>query len=242
MKSLKLYLVALIGLSGSFAANAQTADEIVNKHIEAIGGAEAWKKITSIKREGTMSVQGMDVAVKNTIVHGKGSREDISVSAMGWDGYYITTTDKGWKFEPWSGQTAAEAMTADEVNDRQDGLDAQGSLIDYKTKGHTVELAGKENIEGTECFKLKLSLKSGSSRTLFIDPKTFYAIKIISLIKVNGTETEMPSSLSNFKKLPEGIVVAMNSTRLTPGGDAEISFTKIEINPPVDEKIFAGGN
>jgi hypothetical protein len=241
MKSLKLFLVALTAIAFSFSSYAQTADEIVAKHIEAIGGAEAWKKITSIKREATMSVQGMDVLVKSTIVHGKGSREDISISSMGWDGYYIATPTKGWKFEPWSGQTAADAMTADEIADRQDGLDAQGSLIDYKAKGHSVELVGKENVDGTECFKLKLTLKSGNTRTLFIDPKTYYSIKIISLVKVNGTETEVPSSLSNFKKLPEGIVVAMSATRVTPGGDAEMSFTKIEINQPVDEKIFEGG-
>jgi hypothetical protein len=241
MKSLKLSLVALMAMTLAFNSYAQTADEIVAKHIEAIGGAEAWRKITSIKREANMSVQGMDVLVRSTIVHGKGSREDISISSMGWDGYYIATPTKGWKFEPWSGQTAADAMTADEVADRQDGLDAQGSLIDYKTKGHSVELVGKENVDGTECFKLKLTLKSGNTRTLFIDPKTYYAIKIISVIKVNGTETEVPSSLSNFKKLPEGIVVAMSATRVTPGGDAEMSFTKIEINQPVDEKLFEGG-
>jgi hypothetical protein len=241
MKSLKLSLFAMLLLTFAFKSYAQTADEIVVKHIEAIGGAEAWKKITSIKREGTMSVQGMDVLVKNTIVHGKGNREDISISSMGWDGYYIATPTKGWKFEPWSGQTAADAMTADEVADKQDGLDAQGSLIDYKTKGHSVELVGKENIDGTECFKLKLTLKSGSTRTLFIDPKTYYTIKTISVQKINGAETEAPSSLSNFKKLPEGIVVAMSATRVTPGGDAEISYTKVEINQPVDEKLFEGG-
>jgi hypothetical protein len=242
MKSYKFCLVALAALISLLGAHAQTADEIVNKHIEAIGGAEAWKKITSIKREGTMSVQGLDVVVKNVIVHGKGNREDISVSSMGWDGYFISTPSKGWKYEPWNGKTAPEAMTADEVADAADGLDAQGNLVDYKAKGHTVELLGKETVDGSECFKLKLMLKSGNSRTYFIDPKTFYTIKIVRLIKVNGMETEQSSSLSNFKKLPEGIVVAMNATRPTPGGEADISFNKVEINVPVDEKIFDGGN
>ncbi len=224
MKSVKLALAGILSFFITASAYAQTAEEIVGKHVEVIGGAEAWKKVTSIKREATMSVQGTDVLVKSTTLHNKGSKEEISVSAMGWEGFYIATPTKGWKFEPWSGQTAADAMTADEVNERQDGLDAQGSLVDYKAKGHTVELAGKETVDGTECFKLKLTLKSGNTRTLFIDSKTYYAIKIVSLVKLNGAEVEQSSSLSNFKKLPEGIVVAMSATRATPGGDAEMSF------------------
>ena len=58
---------------------------------------------------------------------------------------------------PFQGQTAPEAKTAEELAEAQDNLDAQGELIDYAAKGHKVELIGKEDVEGTECFKLKVT-------------------------------------------------------------------------------------
>ena len=79
---MKRIVFSFLLLATTFIAKAQTADEIIAKHIEAIGGAENWKKVNSIKMEGTMQVQGAEVAVTQTVLHGKGSRQDISVMGM----------------------------------------------------------------------------------------------------------------------------------------------------------------
>jgi hypothetical protein len=118
-------------------------------------------------------------------------------------------------------------------------MDIQGSLLDYKTKEHAAELIGNETIGGVECIKLKLTLKWGKTITYFIDTKTYYVNKSVSSVTVNGQQTDMAITYSNYKKTPEGIVLPMSTTRPTPGGESEMIVTKVEVNPSVDEKIFS---
>lgn len=229
MKKLFLSIIALAAIGFSYA---QTADEIVNKHIEAIGGVAAWKKVNSMVSTGSLKVQGADVNVNMTVLNGKGSRQDISV--MGMNGYQIVTPTAGWNFMPFQGQKAPEPITADDLKEAQEGLDVQGSLIDYKTKGHSIELLGKDDVDGVEAFKIKETLKSGKVETIFIDPKTYYIIRQITKQKANGKEADVTTDLSNYQKLPEGIMVPMSIT--LPFG--EMTITKVELNKPIDENIF----
>ena len=211
---------------------AQTADEIVNKHIQAIGGAEAWKKVNSIITTGSLKVQNAEVIVVQTVLNGKGSRQDFSI--MGTNNYQIVTPDAGWNFMAVRGQKAPEPITADELKESQDGLDAQGSLIDYKAKGHAVEFLGTDDVDGVDALKLKVTLKSGKVETLYFDPKTYFVIRVIRKQKANGKEDNVTSNLSNYQKLPEGIMIPFSIT--LPFGELVVS--KVEINKPIDENIF----
>lgn len=229
---MKRLILSLLVLASAFTVKAQTADEVIAKHIEAIGGMDNWKKVNSMKMEGVLQVQGAEVNVVVTVLHGKGMRQDISV--MGMTGYEIVTPTEGWDFMPFQGQTEPEAKTPEELAEAQDNLDAQGDLIDYAAKGHKVELIGKEDVEGTECFKLKITKKGGSVATLFFDPKTYYIVQSKSTQKANGQEMEVVTSFSNYEKLPEGIVVAKSLT--LPFG--EMNMSKITVNGPVEESFF----
>ncbi|MGB2704885.1 MAG: hypothetical protein WBC81_14555, partial [Chitinophagaceae bacterium] len=116
----------------------------------------------------------------------------------------------------------------------QEQLDAQGSLIDYAAKGHSVEYLGKDDVDGTECYKLKVNKKNGSPETMYFEIKTNYLIKSVAVRKANGQEAEVVTSYSNYEKLPEGIVIAKSMT--LPFG--ELNISKITINGAVDEAIF----
>lgn len=229
---MKRILFSFLLLSAGFSAFSQTADEVINKHIEAIGGVDAWKKVNSVKMEGTMQVQGAELTVTQTVLHNKGSRQDISI--MGMTGYTFVTPTEGWNYLPFQGQQAPEAMTAEDLAESQEQMDAQGSLIDYAVKGHSVEYLGKDEVDGTDCYKLKVNKKSGSPETMYFEKKTHYLIKSVTLRKANGQETEIVTSYSNYEKLPEGIVVAKSVT--LPFG--ELNVSKITINGAVDEAIF----
>jgi hypothetical protein len=234
MRTIKLLLAGWMAVSSMTAAKAQTADEIVKKHIDAIGGADNWKKITSTKLEGSFNVQGNDVSITITKLQSKGMRQDITVAGM--SGYVIVTPTAGTTYMPFQGQTEPQPMPADAVKDGQYNLDVQGVLVDYKAKGHTVELLGKETIDGKECYKLKLTLAGGKTFTDYIDTKDYYLVRAISKQHANGQEVEQTISFSNFKKLPEGITVPMTITQQF----GDVIITKMEVNKPVDESIFKG--
>ena len=229
---MKRFFLSILAIATFGFTYAQTADEIVNKHVTAIGGLDAWKKVNSMVTTGTIKMQSAEIGVSQTILNGKGSRQDIT--AMGMSGYQIVTPVSGWNFMPFQGQKAPEPITADELKEAQDDLDVQGSLIDYKAKGHTVEYLGTDDVEGVNAYKLKLTLKNGKVQTIFIDPKNYYIIRVITKQKANGKEMEVTTNISNYQKLPEGIMVPWSIG--LPFGEMIIS--KVEINKPVDENIF----
>src|ERR1035437_4206891 len=130
MKNEKLFFIGLLCSLFSIAASAQTLDEIVAKHIEAIGGKENWKNVKSMRIESIMKAQGAEIHFTSIQVDKKASRQDISL--MGMTGYSIVNNTGGWNYMPWQGHTKPEAMTADDVKNAQDELYIQDEFINYK--------------------------------------------------------------------------------------------------------------
>lgn len=236
MKFLKTSVLALSMIAGSVATFAQSAEEIVAKHIEAIGGADKWKSVNSIKASGNISAQGMEIPVTLTIVNKKAFRMDLTI--MGMANYQILTDKEGWMYFPVQQQQKPEPMTADMVKQGQDQLDIQGEFVDYKAKGKKIEFIGKDDMEGTEVLKVKLTDKNGKEKTVFFDPASYYILREIEKVQADGKEEESVVSYSNYKKLPEGIVYPM--TVEAPQGP--VTFTTVEVNPKIDESIFKPSN
>ncbi len=226
----KILLVCLLGFTTLFA-QAQTVDEIIASHINAIGGAEKIASIQTVFMNGSINVQGFDINVTVNVSNGKGYRTDIAVPGMG-EGFQIYTPTKGWSFMPFQGQTSVEELSDETLKNGLAQLDAQGLLFNYKEKGAKVELLGKEMVEGDDCYKLKVESSIGKVSTYFISSKTYYKIKSISIAS-NGSDVE--TVFSNFKKTEQGIVFPFSQSN--PNG--VLDFSAIEINKPVDEKIFS---
>ena len=233
----KYFTLAVFLFITLFELSAQTLNDIIAKNVEAMGSKEKLLELKTIVSEGIFSIQGMDIPVTIYQTHNKGTRVEISV--MGMTGYIINTMTEGWTFMPFQGMTAPEAMSPDQVKESTDGLDLQGPLLNFTEKGHTIEYLGKEDFEGTECYKLKAVMKGGSDVTMFIDPSTNYIIKQVIKTKSGGQETEQVQTFSNYQKNLAGFVFAMAMTGFGPG---EISFTKIEVNVPIDESKYKKSN
>ncbi len=237
MKSIRFTILALImSFACQNAAKAQSADDIVKKHIEAKGGLENWQKVKSMKMVGSINAGGQEIEMTLTRVQDKASRMDMKMAGM--ENYQIVTTKEGWQYFPIGGQTKPEAMTDDEVKQSADELDIQGPLVNYKEKGNTITFLGKDDVEGTECYKLKVTYKTGKEVTMCFDASNYYLIRQTEKLKANGKEMEQTVNLSNYKKLPEGIMVPMTMNM----GQGEITFKTVEVNPTIDESIFKPKN
>jgi hypothetical protein len=233
MKNLLVFCFFLLSLVLAQFAKAQTVDEVIDKYITAIGGKEKMLALKTVKMEGNLSVQGFDVGVVTTVANGIGSRTDISVPGMG-EGYQIMTPAKGWSFMPFQGQSVPEEVSEDQVKAGQNALDIQSPFLNYKEKGNTVELLGKEKTEGADCYKIKLTNKFGKESTVYIDAVNYYRIKVVSTAEINGQKTEVSIVFSDFKKTPDGYVFPYAQTN--PRG--LVTYSTIEVNKPVDENIF----
>ena len=209
-------------------AGAQTADEIIAKHLAAIGGADNWKKIESVKKNCIRLSRGIEIPVTITVVQGKGYRYESTIGGM--TNYSIITENEGWSFNP-RNQQKPDALPAESVKLSQDRLDIQGPLIDYKEKGYKVVYLGTDDVEGTECYKLKVTMPSGKEETIFIDASNYYLVRTVEKTRANGKEQSQTTTYGDYNRLPEGIIYPMSV-------DGGLTIKTIEINKTVDDNIF----
>ena len=232
MKRIKNLLLAALALT-TLNVTAQTADEIIAKNIEAMGGAAKIGALTSVKKSGNLSAQGMDIPIVMTNAHLKGMRIDIEI--MGTSNYQIITPEKGYMFFPIQQMTEPKELDGDMLKSAQGQLDIQGPLYNYKEKGNTVEYVATEKVDGNDAYKLKIAGKNGKSSFYFIDVKTNRIVKISGKTKgPDGEEMDVESNFSDYKQTADGYWFAYSTT--TPQGP--IVFDKIETNVKVDENIF----
>ena len=234
MKTLKMSFLAMIMMiAGTITVKAQTADEVIDKYAQAIGGKDNLKKINTMKVEGTMNAQGSEIGIAMTAVHKKAMRQDISL--MGMTGYTIVTDKEGWTFMPFAGHTKPEAFTPDQVKEMQSQLDLQhAELLDYKSEGGKLDYLGKDDVEGTQCHKLKLTAKTGAEKTMYFDASNYYLIRETEKVNIDGKEQESVTNLSNYQKQSNGIVFPMSMEAM--GG--AMTFTKVEFNKTYDDSVF----
>jgi len=232
MKNLIIFGFFVMALIMVQFAQAQTVDEVVDKYIAAMGGKEKLVSLKTVKMEGTMSIQGTDLTITNTRSHGIGIRLDIEV--MGTSNYQVANTTKGSAFWPARGMSDPEDMPADQLKSAQNQMDLQGALCNYKEKGTTVELLGKETVDGVEAYKLKVLYKNGVESTYFIDVKNSRLVKTSGKMSMNGQEMDVVTTYSDYKQNADGYWFAYAVTT----AQGTITYDKISTNIPVDESLF----
>jgi outer membrane lipoprotein-sorting protein len=220
-------------------AAAQTADQIIAKNNDAKGGLAKQKAVQSVRMTGRMTVgPGIEAPIVLEIKRPKSMRIDIAVQGMTITQAYDGTA--GWMLNPLSGRTDPEVVPPDTLKSMEQQADLDGPLVDYKEKGHTVELLGKEKVEGTDCYKLKVNLKSGDSMTYYIDAETRLEIKIDGRTMVRGTEQLSETLIGDWKDVG-GILMPHSIDNGQPGAPMrqKITVEKIELNVPLDASRFA---
>ncbi|GAB4016830.1 outer membrane lipoprotein-sorting protein [Spirosoma koreense] len=233
MKTNKI-LAAALALCVSAGAYAQTLDEIVDKHVAALGGIDKLNSVKTLYTERSLSLQGMDIPTKSTVLVGKALRTESLV--MGNSMIMVVDGTSGWMVRPamMGGTGDPEEMPADQLKQQLGQLDPFGPLVNYKEKGNQVELVGKEKVDGKDTYHLKITTKAGQAFDEYLDTSTYLVSKVSSTM--NGQPGEI--MLSDYKD-KDGIKFANTMEMATPqAGNLTFTTEKVTINPPVDEAIF----
>ncbi len=237
MKKTLSFAAFLIFITGY--AQAQNAEEIVAKHIAAIGGNN-WAGVEAVKSEAKISADGapgMAIVMNMLSVRDKSLRMDVSV--MGMTQTTVLNGDAGWSTNPFANQMDPEPLTADQVKSMKDMTDVDGTLIGYKAKGYTIEYVGTEDVDGTEAIKIKVDKGGKRLEYSFFDPATYYEIKNIRVEEIDGKESESATTYSNFKN-QGGLVFPFTIQQNDPNmGGSTVTVTAVTVNPLVDAKVFA---
>ncbi len=222
----------------TFSASAQTADEIVAKYIQKIGGMEKMQAIKSIRYTGKFDGGGgFTASVLQEQRRPNMIREEIALQGMaqvlGYDG------KTGWVINPFGGKKDAEALGEEGMKQIIEDSDFDGPLVDYKKKGNKVEYIGKEDYEGSDIYKLKVTLANGTIKHYFLDTEFYVPIKVETKQTIRGTENESETILGDYKEVG-GVYFPFSVESGAKGSTNRqtVTYEKIEINPTLDDSRF----
>ena len=222
----------------SICASAQTADEIIQKNMAARGGAEKLKALTSVRQTYAIDQAGFKLTGSQESKRPNFVRSTFTIQGMTAVSAYDGSS--GWRIAPFQGKKDPELVGEDELKGLQEQADFDGPLVDYQSKGNTVEYLGIDQVDGDDAYKLKVTLKNGDIFYYYFDPDTYLEIQRESQIFVRGSMRESVTQMGSYKPV-NGIMFPFSSEswpKSSPETKAKVTVVKIELNVPVDDSDF----
>jgi outer membrane lipoprotein-sorting protein len=214
-----------------------TAEQIVEKHVAAIGGVEKLNAIHTLLVTGKASILGQTEAPLVIQVM-RPNRMRLEITYQGKKVVQAFDGTTAWTINPLVDPEPRES-TDDDTRAAQESSDfIGGNLVDYKSKGNTIELVGREEIDGVAVYKLKITKPSGAAEFDYLDAKSFLPVKTEGQRIQFGQQILYESHIANYKPV-EGVLMPFSVRQLVNGRLAmEITIEKMDANVPVDEAVF----
>ena len=186
--------------------HAQTADELVAKNLAARGGADKLAAITTYQTRGTVRLPGdfrltfdetrsrLDPATDLCAV-----RVDMAIQGLTLIQAYDGTS--GWRVNPFEGRKDPEKIGVDDARALADEALIDGALLASRARGSKIEYMGREDVDGTDAYKLRVNQADGTVFTYFLDPDAYLEIKVIERRTIRGAEQETETDLSDYERV-----------------------------------------
>jgi outer membrane lipoprotein-sorting protein len=282
---LYMSIVAAAFLTQAFAAAEKqaapaslTAEQIVEKHVAARGGLQAWHAVhtlavtgrvdagtpDSITRSTKMAMAGPGAfakrpgAAKAALEANKGAlthdvqlpfrlemkrprKSRLEVEFAGKTAVQVYDGKNGWKLRPYLNRDDVEPFTTDEAKSEAAKFDLEGPLVDYAAQGTKVALEGTEQVDGHSAYKLKLTLKNGDVRRVWIDAQNFLDVKVEGLPhRMDGKMRTVWVYQRDFKVV-DGLKVPFQYETAVSGYPRthKMMVDAVRVNPALDDARFA---
>ena len=223
----------------NLASFCQTADDLVNKNIEAKGGMDKIKAAKTRRMAGKLIGGGIVGTVGQENMRPNLVRETFTLQGMTIVQAYDGTT--GWQIQPFGGRKDPELMGEDDLRDLVIDSDFDGPLVDYKARGNNVEYLGHDTIDGDDALRLKVTLKNGDIIYYYLDPDTYLEIRKDTQEFIRGSVRENTIDLGAYKAVA-GVMYPFSiafGPKNDPSSWQTVTVDKMEVNVPIDASDFA---
>lgn len=234
MKKITTLLTALFLVSVNIIQS-QSVEDILKEHFSAIG-QDNLLKVNTQKLSGKMIQSGVEIPFIQMAERPDKVRVEGTFQAL----TFVQTFNgkEGWNLNPFTGATEPQPMSEDELKSMRYQADMDGMLWNWKEKGYTVTMDGKEDMEGTSCYKIKLVTKEGDSFTYYIDSDSYIMIRSNTKIKVMGNESEADTYYSNYTQVEGLAVPGKVETKVNGQLAMTIVIDKVEFNTEIADTLF----
>src|SRR6267143_859159 len=105
---------------------------------------------------------------------------------------------------------------------------------------HKAELSGHDSVEGTDCYKVKLTLRNGDVRYYFLDSDSFLELKIENQSNIRGTVQYTETFFGDYEKV-NGIYYPFAVETGEKGSESRTKFAvdRVEMDVPLDDARFS---
>ena len=223
----------------SVFVSAQTAEELVEKNIQARGGMEKIKATKSRRMTGLFNAGGgFTASVGQENDRPNLLRQTFTLQGMSQIVAYDGTT--GWQISPFQGHKDPELLGEDDLRGVLRDADFDGPLVDYKEKGNTVEYLGHDTVDGDDALRLKITLKNGDIIYYYLDPDTYLEIREEVQELIRGSVHEHVTEMGSYKPVA-GVMYpfSLSMGSMTNPAEQTITIDKIEANVSFDNADFA---
>jgi outer membrane lipoprotein-sorting protein len=236
---LSLALAALCAVTWVIPATPEpSVDTIVADYVAARGGLAKIQAIKTLRQTGrAFAGQGREALVVRELK--RPDRIRFSFTVQGVTAVFVCDGKNGWKVSPFEDDMQLTELPDEVTQDAMEQADLEGPLVNWKGKGHQVELVGRETVGGREAYKLKLTLKSGGVRYEYIDVATHYELRVDSTRKLRDRDVDIQTTFSDQKKT--GGVLFPRKLEVAVAGRAQrlrVVVDKVEVNPSLSDTLF----
>ena len=233
----KLFLTAALVGAVCALSSAQSVDDIIAKNVQARGGTDKLKSVQTLRSSGKMEMGPMEAP--GSMVQKRPDMLRIDFTVQGLTAVQAYDGKEAWAIMPFTGKKDPELMPADDTKEMQEDADIDGPLVDYKAKGNQVELMGKEDVEGTPAYKLKVTMKHGDVKYMYLDTDSGLQIKEEEKRMIRGTEQDTDTIIGDYREV-NGMMFpfAIDSGIKGSAERQKLTIDKVEVNAPVDDASF----
>jgi outer membrane lipoprotein-sorting protein len=216
-------------------------DQIVERNVAARGGLAAWRAAKTLTIAGEMDAGGKPNHALPFVLKEKRPRKSrLEIVFKDQTSVQVYDGAQGWKVRPFLNRNEVETYTAAEIKSAAAEQDLDGPLVDYAAKGTQIVLAGSEAVEGHRAYKLKLTLRNGDKRNLWIDAGTFLELKM------EGEPRKLDGRLHNVAvyfrdyKTEHGLTTARLQETAVEGVKQtyKMTISRVAVNEPLDDSLF----
>jgi hypothetical protein len=225
-------------------APAQTADDIVERYLAALGGRAALERVKSRSMTGTivLSTPAGDVSGTIVVLSQAPNKErtliTLDLSALGagqvtFDQRFDGTT--GVVLDSLQGD---RDITGIQIENMRNGS-FPTPLLNYRQAGLTVTLGGRDKVGDRDAIVLILEPRRGSIVRQYIDAESFLLVRSVMNVEVPELgQIEQTTELLDYRDV-DGLNIPFRVSSSSAAQNIEVTITTVEHGLAINEALFA---
>ena len=226
----------LVSLPGAYGQENVSAEQVIESHLQAVGGEKAMAAIQDRTLKGGMSVMGM---FGTMVWHEKAPNKMHQMMDLGFakietwfDG------NQGYRMDPNRGDGPYSAQEVEEAKGNKVG----GSpFVGYKGGGLKLRYVKRDRVGDNPVDVVEITDPKGKVTTYYFDTATHYVVQMVFPVPASQGTGNQELQFSDYRDV-KGVKFPFKIVSTTTAASVEMTFDSIEVNTGLADTVFQHGS